>query len=80
MLRDLNERHIGEKKSKKPIDENSATHIIRNALGGVSGGINKQYEKLIDTLKVGLEKKHCLNMRLFEHFGRDQWVILNRNF
>ncbi|PAV80258.1 hypothetical protein WR25_16791 [Diploscapter pachys] len=52
VLRDLNERHIGEKKSKKPIDENSATHIIRNALGGVSGGINKQYEKLIDTLKV----------------------------
>lgn len=43
---------MGEKTHKKPIDENCATHIIRHALGGVSGGASKQYERLIDILQV----------------------------
>ncbi|ULU11952.1 hypothetical protein L3Y34_015365 [Caenorhabditis briggsae] len=48
----LKERARGEQKTKKPIDENCATHIIRHALGGVSGGATKQYERLIDILQV----------------------------
>ncbi|CAI5437681.1 unnamed protein product [Caenorhabditis angaria] len=48
----LRDRAQGEKKTKKPIDENCATHIIRHALGGVSGGATKQYERLIDILQV----------------------------
>ncbi|KIH49845.1 hypothetical protein ANCDUO_20079, partial [Ancylostoma duodenale] len=49
---DLQERKIGASSHKKPIDENCATHIIRHALGGVSGGQSKQYERLIDILQV----------------------------
>ncbi|EYC28857.1 hypothetical protein Y032_0007g3463 [Ancylostoma ceylanicum] len=49
---DLQERKIGARSHKKPIDENCATHIIRHALGGVSGGQSKQYERLIDILQV----------------------------
>lgn len=49
---DLSERKMGEKTHKKPIDENCATHIIRHALGGVSGGASKQYERLIDILQI----------------------------
>ncbi|VDL83901.1 unnamed protein product [Nippostrongylus brasiliensis] len=52
VLLDLQERKIGEKSHKKPIDENCATHIIRHALGGVSGGQSKQYERLIDILQI----------------------------
>ncbi|KAK5965446.1 Pyruvate dehyrogenase phosphatase catalytic subunit 1 [Trichostrongylus colubriformis] len=52
VMLDLHERKIGEKSHKKPIDENCATHIIRHALGGVSGGQSKQYERLIDILQV----------------------------
>ncbi|CAB3407898.1 unnamed protein product [Caenorhabditis bovis] len=50
--RQLKEREIGASKTKKPIDENCATHIIRHALGGVSGGATRQYERLIDILQV----------------------------
>lgn len=50
---DIQERKIGARSHKKPIDENCATHIIRHALGGVSGGQSKQYERLIDILQVG---------------------------
>ncbi|ETN86531.1 protein phosphatase 2C, partial [Necator americanus] len=49
---ELQERKVGENTHKKPIDENCATHIIRHALGGVSGGQSKQYERLIDILQV----------------------------
>ncbi|KHJ84175.1 hypothetical protein OESDEN_16115 [Oesophagostomum dentatum] len=49
---DLIERRVGAKSHKKPIDENCATHIIRHALGGVSGGQSKQYERLIDILQI----------------------------
>uniref|UniRef100_A0A0N4WF69 PPM-type phosphatase domain-containing protein n=1 Tax=Haemonchus placei TaxID=6290 RepID=A0A0N4WF69_HAEPC len=52
VLLDIQERKLGEKSHKKPIDENCATHIIRHALGGVSGGESKQYERLIDILQV----------------------------
>ncbi|VDK53854.1 unnamed protein product [Cylicostephanus goldi] len=51
VMMDILERRIGAKSHKKPIDENCATHIIRHALGGVSGGESKQYERLIDILQ-----------------------------
>lgn len=47
---DLERRKIGE--SKKPLDDNSATHVIRNALGGSSGGTEKQYERLNEILQL----------------------------
>uniref|UniRef100_A0A7E4V1R0 PPM-type phosphatase domain-containing protein n=1 Tax=Panagrellus redivivus TaxID=6233 RepID=A0A7E4V1R0_PANRE len=47
---DLERRKQGE--SKKPLDENSATHVIRNALGGVSGGTDHQYERLKESLQL----------------------------
>ncbi|KAJ1367970.1 hypothetical protein KIN20_029009 [Parelaphostrongylus tenuis] len=52
VLLELHERRRGEQSRRKPIDENCATHIIRNALGGVTGGQSKQYERLIDILQV----------------------------
>ncbi|KJH41094.1 protein phosphatase 2C [Dictyocaulus viviparus] len=52
VLLELKERKIGAQSHKKPIDENCATHIIRHALGGVSGGQTKQYERLIDILQI----------------------------
>uniref|UniRef100_A0AC34GWY1 Uncharacterized protein n=1 Tax=Panagrolaimus sp. ES5 TaxID=591445 RepID=A0AC34GWY1_9BILA len=50
VCKDLERRKQGE--SKKPLDENSATHVIRNALGGVSGGIELQYERLKESLQL----------------------------
>jgi len=47
---ELERRKQGE--SKKPIDDNSATHVIRNALGGVSGGTVLQYERLKESLQL----------------------------
>jgi pyruvate dehydrogenase phosphatase len=49
-LGDLITRKKGE--SKKPLDDNSATHVIRNALGGCSGGMDKQYERLQEILSL----------------------------
>ncbi|VDN22035.1 unnamed protein product [Gongylonema pulchrum] len=37
--------------SKKPLDENSATHLLRHALGG-SGSIATQYLRLIELLQL----------------------------
>jgi len=37
---------------KKPLDDNCATHLIRNALGGVSGGLELQYARLEETLML----------------------------
>uniref|UniRef100_A0AC35GNH5 PPM-type phosphatase domain-containing protein n=1 Tax=Panagrolaimus sp. PS1159 TaxID=55785 RepID=A0AC35GNH5_9BILA len=50
VCKDLERRKQGE--SKKPLDENSATHVIRNALGGVSGGTELQYERLKESLQL----------------------------
>jgi pyruvate dehydrogenase phosphatase len=50
VCKDLERRKQGE--SKKPLDENSATHVIRNALGGVSGGQDLQYERLKESLQL----------------------------
>uniref|UniRef100_A0AC34R3X1 PPM-type phosphatase domain-containing protein n=1 Tax=Panagrolaimus sp. JU765 TaxID=591449 RepID=A0AC34R3X1_9BILA len=47
---ELERRKQGE--SKKPLDDNSATHVIRNALGGVSGGTELQYERLKESLQL----------------------------
>jgi len=38
--------------SKKPLDSNSATHIIRNAVGGCSGGLELQYARLQESLRL----------------------------
>jgi pyruvate dehydrogenase phosphatase len=46
----LEHRDSGD--SKKPLDENCATHLIRNALGGVSGGMELQYARLEETLML----------------------------
>jgi len=46
----LENRKRGER--KRPMDSNSATHVIRNALGGISGGIEKQYNRLRETLEL----------------------------
>lgn len=50
VVRDLESRQMGD--SKKPLDENSATHLIRNALGGCSGGVDLQYSRLEEILQV----------------------------
>ncbi|KAI6226072.1 [Pyruvate dehydrogenase [acetyl-transferring]]-phosphatase 1, mitochondrial [Aphelenchoides besseyi] len=50
IAKDLEGRKAGE--SKKPIDDNSATHVIRSALGGVTGGTEKQYERLQESLQL----------------------------
>jgi pyruvate dehydrogenase phosphatase len=52
VARDLEQRKLGE--SKKPLDENSATHVIRNALGGCSGGtdLTLQYARLQESLQL----------------------------
>lgn len=66
----LKERVKGEQRTKKPIDENCATHIIRHALGGVSGGATKQYERLIDILQVGFRKMKTNGEQLIFRFRR----------
>ncbi|CAD6186129.1 unnamed protein product [Caenorhabditis auriculariae] len=55
----LRERAQGESQAKKPIDENCATHVIRHALGGISGGATKQYQRLIDILQVPPGRARC---------------------
>uniref|UniRef100_A0A915E5I2 PPM-type phosphatase domain-containing protein n=1 Tax=Ditylenchus dipsaci TaxID=166011 RepID=A0A915E5I2_9BILA len=50
VLKDLERRKKGE--TKKPLDENSATHVIRNALGGCSGGTELQYARLQESLEL----------------------------
>lgn len=47
---ELEQRLLGE--SKKPLDENSATHVLRHALGGCSGGAEMQYRRLTDMLQL----------------------------
>ncbi|GMR51371.1 hypothetical protein PMAYCL1PPCAC_21566, partial [Pristionchus mayeri] len=37
---------------KRPLDTNSATHLLRHALGGVSGGLSEQYHRLHDQLQL----------------------------
>jgi pyruvate dehydrogenase phosphatase len=49
ILEELKQRKKGE--SKKPLDDNSATHIIRAALGG-TGTLEKQYERLQEILQL----------------------------
>lgn len=39
-------------RANKPLDDNSATHLIRSALGGCSGGAELQYARLEETLMV----------------------------
>lgn len=50
MRDELRQRFAGE--SKKPLDENSATHVLRHALGGCSGGTETQYRRLTDMLQL----------------------------
>ncbi|KAL3110223.1 hypothetical protein niasHT_015826 [Heterodera trifolii] len=38
--------------ARKPLDENSATHLIRSALGGCSGGTELQYARLEESLML----------------------------
>lgn len=45
----LRERRAGERKS--PLDSNVATHLLRHALGGVSGGVQGWYRLAIDLVK-----------------------------
>ncbi|CAI4226682.1 unnamed protein product [Auanema sp. JU1783] len=52
VYKELRDRKKGEQKQKKPIDDNCATHIIRHALGGITGGASRQYERLIDILQM----------------------------
>ncbi|KAI6182635.1 [Pyruvate dehydrogenase [acetyl-transferring]]-phosphatase 1, mitochondrial [Aphelenchoides bicaudatus] len=49
ILSDLEKRKMGE--SKKPLDDNAATHVIRMALGGSNSGLEKQYERLQEILQ-----------------------------
>lgn len=50
ILGNLDHRQLGD--TKKPLDDNCATHLIRNALGGVSGGLELQYARLEETLML----------------------------
>lgn len=47
---ELQERAVGE--NKKPLDSNSATHVLRHALGGCSGGLDYRYKRLADSLHL----------------------------
>ncbi|KAI1731642.1 protein phosphatase 2C domain-containing protein [Ditylenchus destructor] len=51
VLKDLENRKKGEARTKL-LDENSATHVIRNALGGCSGGPELQYARLYESLQL----------------------------
>ncbi|GMT27090.1 hypothetical protein PFISCL1PPCAC_18387 [Pristionchus fissidentatus] len=46
----LKARRAGER--KRPLDTNAATHLLRHALGGVSGGLSEQYHRLHDQLQL----------------------------
>ncbi|VDN01873.1 unnamed protein product [Thelazia callipaeda] len=54
---DLKQRLDGT--SKKPLDENSATHLLRHALGG-AGEVSTQYLRLIEMLQLppGVARKY----------------------
>lgn len=51
ILKDLEKRKKGDARTKL-LDENSATHVIRNALGGCSGGPELQYARLYESLQL----------------------------
>ena len=50
------------------MDENSATHVIRNALGGCSGGTDLQYARLkeirIDLMFLHFKSEHLVGIKL----------------
>uniref|UniRef100_A0AC35TPK2 PPM-type phosphatase domain-containing protein n=1 Tax=Rhabditophanes sp. KR3021 TaxID=114890 RepID=A0AC35TPK2_9BILA len=48
VIEELSSRRFGS--NKKPIDDNSATHIVRHALGGVTKSLDEQYANLKDQL------------------------------
>ncbi|KAF7639151.1 PPM-type phosphatase domain-containing protein [Meloidogyne graminicola] len=50
ILNNLERRQTSD--NKKPLDENCATHLIRNALGGVSGDVELQYARLEEMLML----------------------------
>ncbi|KAL7080028.1 hypothetical protein ACQ4LE_000796 [Meloidogyne hapla] len=50
ILNNLERRQSAD--NKKPLDENCATHLIRNALGGVSGDVELQYARLEEMLML----------------------------
>ncbi|CAK5012172.1 unnamed protein product [Meloidogyne enterolobii] len=50
ILNNLEKRQSAD--NKKPLDENCATHLIRNALGGVSGDVELQYARLEEMLML----------------------------
>uniref|UniRef100_A0A158P953 PPM-type phosphatase domain-containing protein n=1 Tax=Angiostrongylus cantonensis TaxID=6313 RepID=A0A158P953_ANGCA len=83
VLIELHQRKIGEQSRKKPIDENCATHIIRNALGGVTGGQSKQYERLIDILQIapGRARNYRDDISVIViHFNEDYLALKEDSF
>ena len=49
-MRELEVRRLGG--LKKPLDNNSATHVIRNAIGGCSSDLELQYARLKESLQL----------------------------
>lgn len=49
----LRERQYG--KGKEPLDQNSATHLLRHALGGCCGSISSQYRRVTEMLRLPKE-------------------------
>ncbi|CAD5206653.1 unnamed protein product [Bursaphelenchus okinawaensis] len=63
---------------KKPLDDNSATHIIRNALGGCSGGTDQQYSRLQESLQLppGMARNYRDDITVIVvHFSEDYLQI-----
>lgn len=74
---DLERRKLGE--SKKPLDDNSATHIIRNALGGCTGGMEKQYERLQESLQLppGMARNYRDDITVIVVHFNEQFLTAN---
>uniref|UniRef100_A0A914P5H0 PPM-type phosphatase domain-containing protein n=1 Tax=Meloidogyne incognita TaxID=6306 RepID=A0A914P5H0_MELIC len=74
ILNNLEKRQSAD--NKKPLDENCATHLIRNALGGVSGDVELQYARLEEMLMLppGMARHYRDDMTVkkifFENFQK----------
>lgn len=76
MNEELKQRAVGE--SKKPLDSNSATHVLRHALGGCSGGLEHRYKRLSSLLHLptGIARNYRDDITIIViHFNQDYFKM-----
>jgi pyruvate dehydrogenase phosphatase len=81
VFNDLQQRKSGDSKKS-----NGATHVIRNALGGCSGGTELQYARLQESLEIppGMARHYrdditVVIVHFNEHFLIEKHLIEERN-